>query len=61
MDVQDLIDQLCTVAGMIMEDESVAALSRAEAASVRVAATAKAASDISALAAAAQVLINRQN
>ena len=60
MDVHDLIDQLCAAAGMIMEDESVVALSRAEDVAVRIATMAKAASDISALAAAAAVLADRQ-
>jgi hypothetical protein len=59
-DRHDLIDRLCTTAGMIFEDSSVGAISRSvdnEASRVRIENISKAASDASKLAAAALVVL----
>lgn len=57
----ELIDQICTIAGMIMEDASVAATVRDATPSVeaRIASIAAAGRDIVVLAAAAEVLVQR--
>ncbi len=56
MDVEGLIDQLCVTAGMIMEDESVGAVSTRGDQARRVTALVRASQEITALAQAALAL-----
>ena len=59
MDVDDLVERLCTAAGMIMEDVSTVAIVRDDDLPARVAAVAVAARDIGTMAAAASALLER--
>lgn len=58
-DRQELIARLCTVAGMIMEDASATAITSQEELPRRVAAITIAGRDITAMAAAANALLER--
>lgn len=58
MDVEDLVERLCTTAGMIMEDASVGAVSQNQELSGRVRDLVRAAARINAMAVAAKALLD---
>ncbi len=61
MDVEDLVERLCTTAGMIMEDASVGAISQNQELSDRVNELVQAARSINAMAVAARALLAISN
>jgi len=60
MEVDDLIDQLCVMAGMIMEDASVGAVSNSADRKARVTALVRASETIASLAKAASAMMDER-